>query len=273
MHGTAKLKAAAQLMRWHSPFGALLLFAPCAWGLALAHASFSWYLLFAVGAWFLRSFGCVLNDMADIHIDSLTPRTSQRPLANSTMTQREAFVCALLCLCVGGCVWLYLPSLAKIWSLVGLALACVYPFTKRFFFAPQFILGITFNIGTVVAYAAVTQTYTPSVGWLWASSVWWTVAYDTVYAYHDAPFDAELGYFSTAHYAHQSPYLFVGVCLALHVTLLTAVLPLFLCITYGLGALLLLNTWKPSYPPSAFRFFQWNLLLALILWLLLSNIV
>lgn len=258
-----------QLMRWHSPFGALLLYVPCMWGLALAKASWHWYGLFAVSAWLMRSFGCVINDICDIKIDSAIPRTSSRPLACGKLSPYQALMYAITCLGGAGCVWLYLPPIAQQWSLVGLALACVYPLTKRFFFAPQLVLGITFNIGIIVAYTAMTEAYTPTIWWLWASSIGWTIAYDTVYAFHDASFDAQYGYFSTARYAQKKPHLFVGACLVWHIAFLVPILSLPVWGVYSIGYILLLATWSPEHPTSAFRFFKGSVCFSIGLWVAL----
>lgn len=258
-----------RLMRWHSPTGAILLYAPCAWGLALAGAEPSWYILFAIGAWFMRSFGCILNDIADRKLDALIPRTQNRPLACGALTLYHAGVCAALCLGVGVCVYLRLPPLAQKWSLLALALACFYPLSKRFFFAPQLILGITFNIGAFIAYMAIAGQWDASVLYVWASAMFWTIAYDTVYAFHDAPYDKAHGFYSTAHMAQQYPRLFVGGSLLVHVLLLGHVVAVQGLIIYAASFVGVLFRWKPCEPSSAGEFFRLNIVLAFILWALI----
>lgn len=255
-----------RLMRWNSATGALLLYAPCAWGLALSgKASCSWYILFFIGAWFMRSAGCVLNDWADQSLDIHVPRTANRPLSLGLLTRRHVFGCGILCLSVGFGVWLMLPIAAKTWGLVGLVLAILYPWTKRFFWAPQLWLGVTFNIGVVVAYVAIKGQCDDLSLWLWASAAAWTVAYDTVYAFHDAPFDQQYGFYSTALWAQNHPRMFVGAFLLLHIGFLFPLIATSV-VLYAVAVFMILWRWMPDVPASSKGFFCWNIWLAALLW-------
>lgn len=262
--------ACFKLVRWHSPTGAFLLYAPCAWGLALAGSDDLFlYILFAIGAWFMRSAGCVLNDWADRKLDAMVPRTCGRPLACGRLSPVHALFLGLFCLVIGACVWWILPLEAKSWSLFGLLLACIYPWTKRFFIAPQLWLGITFNIGVMVAYVAVKGSWGVEALWLWASAAFWTVAYDTVYALHDAAFDKKLGYYSTAYWAEKYPYVFVGIFLVLHALCLVTLLPWVALAFYSVCLMGLLLSWDLDQPSSSRAFFNRNMVVASLLFFLL----
>jgi 4-hydroxybenzoate polyprenyltransferase len=80
----------------------------------------------------------------------------------------------------------------------SLVLVGAYPLMKRLTWWPQAFLGLTFNWGTVMGWAAVTG----HVGWgaiaLYAAGFCWTMVYDTIYAHQDARDDAEAGVKSTA---------------------------------------------------------------------------
>ena len=65
---------------------------------------------------------------------------------------------------------------------------------------PQTILGLTFNWGALLGWAAATgslDTYAPPL-LLYASGIAWTLAYDTVYAFQDAAHDEAAGVRSSA---------------------------------------------------------------------------
>jgi 4-hydroxybenzoate polyprenyltransferase len=86
---------------------------------------------------------------------------------------------------------LYLAALAAV-------IAVVYPFTKRFFAAPQLVLGVAFAWGVPMAFAAQAGTV-PRLGWLlFLSAVIWGIVYDTEYAMVDRDDDLKIGVRSTA---------------------------------------------------------------------------
>ena len=116
------LLPAIKLMRWHRPIGAILLFGPTAWGLALTKASWEWYVIFAAGVWFIRSFGCVINDICDADIDGHVPRTASRPLAAGDLSKKQAFGVAVFSLSAAFCVWLFLPWSGRFYALFLAAL-------------------------------------------------------------------------------------------------------------------------------------------------------
>ena len=61
----------ASLMRVDRPIGTWLLFWPCAWSVALAGVRGEWalFLWFLLGAFAMRSAGCVYNDIVDRELD------------------------------------------------------------------------------------------------------------------------------------------------------------------------------------------------------------
>jgi 4-hydroxybenzoate polyprenyltransferase len=87
---------------------------------------------------------------------------------------------------------------------IWLGLACVlptlvYPYMKRVTNWPQLYLGLVFNWGALLGYAAVQGYCDWSVVLpLYVSCVSWTVFYDTVYGHQDRDDDAKLGLKSTS---------------------------------------------------------------------------
>jgi len=191
-----RLDAYERLIRLDKPIGTLLLLWPTLWAVWLAadgHPALDVVLIFVVGTIVMRSAGCALNDYADRDFDPHVERTRTRPLAAREISPWEALaVAALLCAAAFGLV-VHLNRFALALSVVGLAIASTYPFTKRFFALPQLYLGVAFGFGIPMAYAAV-QDRLPGECWLLlAANVFYAFAYDTEYAMVDRDDDAKLG--------------------------------------------------------------------------------
>ena len=83
-------------------------------------------------------------------------------------------------------------------GLVSLVPVAVYPFAKRFTWWPQIFLGIAFNWGALLAWAAHTGSFGAPAMLLYISGIYWTLFYDTIYAHQDTEDDALAGVKSTA---------------------------------------------------------------------------
>lgn len=191
-----RLSVYAQLMRLEKPIGTLLLLWPTLWALWIAAAGVpDWriVLAFVLGTFLMRSAGCVANDFADRHYDGAVARTRMRPFAAGRVSGTEAGLLTLiLCLLAALCL-LPLNKLTWLMSLPALFLALTYPFTKRFLPLPQFYLGLAFSFGVPMAFAAV-QNQVPPLAWLiFMANVFWTLAYDTIYAMADKEDDLKIG--------------------------------------------------------------------------------
>jgi len=191
-----RVDAYERLIRLDKPIGALLLLWPTLWAVWLASQGqprLVMVVIFIAGTWLMRSAGCALNDWADRNYDAHVERTRTRPLAAGEIAPGEALaVAAGLALLAFGLV-LFLNRFAIALSFVGVAIAAVYPFTKRFFALPQLVLGIAFGFGIPLAYAAI-QNELPAACWLLlAANVCYAFAYDTEYAMVDRDDDARLG--------------------------------------------------------------------------------
>jgi 4-hydroxybenzoate polyprenyltransferase len=214
-----RLRPFASLMRVDRPIGTWLLYWPCAWSVALAGVGgrwdlFGWLLL---GAFAMRSAGCVYNDIVDKDLDRRVERTRLRPLASGRVSARSAWVLiGLLCL-VGIIVLLQLNVTAAIIAVASIALVAAYPFMKRITWWPQAWLGLVFSWGALVGWPAVIG----SLGWppllLWFGSVAWVVGYDTLYAIQDMEDDALVGVKSSARRLGNKAPLGVAVFYALAV--------------------------------------------------------
>jgi 4-hydroxybenzoate polyprenyltransferase len=190
-----------RLMRVDRPIGTWLVMWPSLWALIAAKPGFSdWYLLvvFAFGAFIMRSAGCVINDIADRNFDPHVARTKDRPLAAGRISLAHAYWLLLFLLILALLLALQLNITALKLSVGGFFLAITYPFTKRYIQLPQFYLGAAFGWGVIMAWAAVTETVTAEAWLLFAATLTWAAAYDTIYAMMDREDDLKIGVKSTA---------------------------------------------------------------------------
>ena len=216
-----------RLSRADRPIGTWLLLLPCWWGALLAAASTSWrwetaWILLgcALGAWLMRGAGCTWNDITDRHIDGSVARTRSRPIPSGQVTVKGALAwMAAQSLLAFAILLTFHPT--AIWLGIGsLALVCIYPFAKRFTYWPQVFLGLAFNWGAILAWAAQTGSVSLAPVLLYLAGIAWTVFYDTIYAHQDAEDDALIGVKSTALLFGENSPLWLRGFLVLSVSLL-----------------------------------------------------
>jgi 4-hydroxybenzoate polyprenyltransferase len=196
-----------RLSRADRPVGAWLLLIPCWWGLALAVMAEPggprlydiWIVAgCALGAVLMRGAGCTWNDLTDRDIDAAVARTRSRPLPSGQITPHQALVWMCLQALAAFCILVTFPPVAILLGVASLALVCIYPFAKRFTWWPQIFLGLAFNWGALLAYAAHAGEVGRGAVALYAAGVAWTLFYDTIYAHQDREDDALIGVKSTA---------------------------------------------------------------------------
>ena len=194
-----------RLARADRPVGFWLLALPCFWSVALAGRSIEapypdpWLLvLFAVGAIAMRAAGCTYNDIVDREIDAQVARTQSRPLPSGQVSVTAAIIFMLgLCL-VGLTVLLSLNTFSVVLGLGVSPIVALYPFMKRVSHWPQAVLGLAFNWGALMGWAAVLGRLDAAPLLLYAGAIAWTIGYDTIYAHQDREDDALIGMKSTA---------------------------------------------------------------------------
>ncbi len=191
-----------RLARLDRPTGIWLLLLPCWWAIALASPTATIGLgttvLFTIGAIVMRGAGCAVNDMIDRKIDAQVERTRLRPLASGEIGLFGALVFLAILLLLGLAILVQLNWLAIGLGVASLVLVAVYPLMKRLTWWPQAFLGITFNWGAIMGWAAVTGHVGAGAVALYVAGFCWTLVYDTIYAHQDARDDAEAGVKSTA---------------------------------------------------------------------------
>ena len=220
-----RLDAYERLVRLDKPIGALLLLWPTLWAVWLAsdgRPHLGIVLVFILGTLLMRSAGCALNDYANREFDPHVERTRDRPLAAGEIRPREALAVAAALAAAAFALVLFLNPLAIALSFAGLAIAVLYPFTKRFFALPQAMLGVAFGFGIPMAYAAI-QQHLPLECWLlFAANFFYAFAYDTEYAMVDRDDDARIGIRTSALTLGRWDVPAVMACYALMLALLAA---------------------------------------------------
>lgn len=216
----AAVRPYLKLMRLDRPIGSWLLLFPCWWSIALAadHGAVGngvwpdlWLMaLFAIGAVVMRGAGCTINDILDRDIDGKVARTAARPLASGAVSLRQALAFLGLELLIGLLVLVQVNTFSIMLGIASLLLVFVYPLMKRITYWPQAWLGLTFNWGALLGWAAVRGDldWPPVV--LYAAGLFWTLGYDTIYAHQDKDDDMLIGVKSSALAlgARTRPFLF-----------------------------------------------------------------
>lgn len=194
-----------RLSRADRPIGTWLLLTPCLWGIALAalgsgYQTWDVWLVVscAAGAFLMRGAGCTWNDITDRHIDAAVARTRSRPLPSGQVTVRQSVVWMGVQAGAAALILFSYNGLSIGLGIGSLALVSIYPFAKRFTWWPQVFLGLAFNWGALLAFAAHANAIVwPAVA-LYLSGIAWTLFYDTIYAHQDKEDDALIGVKSTA---------------------------------------------------------------------------
>ncbi|WP_428773635.1 4-hydroxybenzoate octaprenyltransferase [Vibrio sp.] len=229
-----KARAYWQLMRMDRPIGSLLLLWPTLWALLLAAEGIpelDVLLVFVAGVVLMRSAGCVINDFADRNVDGHVKRTQQRPIPAGLVSAREAVSLFVVLALASFLLVLTMNPLTVQLSFIGIGLAFIYPFMKRFTHLPQLFLGLAFSWAIPMAWAAQANELPPTVWLLFVINGLWTIAYDTQYAMVDRDDDLTIGVKSTAILFGRFDKLIIGV-----LQLLTLVLLMQLGDWYQLGS-------------------------------------
>ncbi|XHS79473.1 4-hydroxybenzoate octaprenyltransferase [Burkholderiaceae bacterium UC74_6] len=203
----SRLSLYLDLIRWDRPAGWLLLLWPTLSALWMAADGFpGWHLLavFIAGTVLMRSAGCCVNDVADREFDKHVKRTAQRPVTSGRISVKQALLFGAALALVAFLLVLTTNAPTILLSFAALAVAIVYPFTKRWLSMPQAVLGVAFSFGIPMAFTAVLGSgdwslaaicaAVPLHAWLLlVANLFWVLAYDTEYAMVDADDDIRIG--------------------------------------------------------------------------------
>jgi 4-hydroxybenzoate polyprenyltransferase len=296
-HAPEGLKPWLKLGRLDRPIGIWLLLIPGWQGIALALAQYrktpdlydAWLVLaFALGACLMRAAGCAFNDIVDRDIDARVARTAMRPIPSGRISVKQAWAFVIGCSLISLLILLTLNLTAILLGLASVGLVAAYPFMKRITWWPQAWLGLTFNWGVLMGFAAAHALIAAwpiplnATVWgadvhplvvlllpallLYAGAVFWTLGYDTIYALQDIEDDAMVGVKSSARRLGPKVrdgvalFYLLSVILALGAGATAGLGPLFYVALLGYGAHLgwQVAQLRPDNPALALRLFRSN---------------
>jgi len=195
------MNAYFRLMRFNKPVGIYLLLWPTYWALFLSAGGWpkiELLIIFTLGVIVMRSAGCVINDYADREIDMHVERTQDRPITSGEISAKVALILFFCLVMLAFVLVLLTNKLTILLSFIALALASLYPFTKRWINLPQVVLGLAFAMSVPMAFSAQTGEISASAVWVYLATVVWVLIYDTLYAMADRDEDSKIGIKSTA---------------------------------------------------------------------------
>ena len=281
------LKIFINLTRLSKPIGFLLLFWPCAWGLAYAYNTnqntnlFFYYLvLFFFGSVLMRSAGCIFNDIVDKDIDSQVRRTKQRPIASGKISVEKALIYVLILCVLAFLILIQFNFTTIVLGLSSMILAFSYPFMKRITYWPQLFLGLTFNWGLIMGWTAILDLISIEIILLYISAIFWTLGYDTIYGVQDIVDDEIIGMKSTSIKFKDKIKLFVSASYLVTTILIITVFnnelglnlfTLFLTL-FILSLIYQINIFKKEKPKSCMHAFKMNNFSGLLLFVSILTI-
>ena len=213
------LKLFIQLSRLDKPIGYMLLFWPCLWGLTIAYnfennsnTYFFYLILFFLGSVFMRSAGCIVNDIVDRNYDKKVLRTKSRPIASEKISVKLGFFYIVVLCLLALLVLLQFNKSTIILGLASMPLAFSYPYVKRLTYWPQLFLGITFNYGLLIGWTSIQENLSLIPIIFYIGAIFWTLGYDTIYGYQDIKDDEIIGIKSTSIKFKNNPKKFLSLC-------------------------------------------------------------
>ncbi len=271
---TAEARPYAYLLRLDRPIGTWLLLVPGWWAIMLAAGGgpgvngFIFYTmaLFWFGAIVMRGAGCIINDLWDRKLDRQVERTKTRPLAAGTISERKALICLVILLVMALGILLQMSLVTVLLGFMTIPLVVVYPLMKRWTWWPQAFLGLTFNFGALMGWAAVNDVISLTALLLYAAGFFWTIGYDTIYAHQDREYDMRIGIKSTALKFGDNSRNYVTIFYILATIMLGLAfwagdagrVSLFLLILPALQLGWQVKNWNMADPESSLRIFRSN---------------
>ena len=270
-----------ELIRFSKPIGFLLLMWPCWFGLSLLNLEIeiliSWLIIFLLGSFFMRSAGCIINDIIDRDFDKSVERTKLRPLASNRISIVEAVLLLCSFLILSLIILLQFNLYSIILGLISIPFVILYPFMKRITFWPQVFLGITFSWGALIVSTQFNQSITFQFGLLYIACIFWTLGYDTIYAYQDKKDDIKQNIKSTAVLFGDNGKWLVIICYLTVVLIFgylgwkssNSLISLFVIAIIGISTYIAIQKWDINSPESSNFYFRQNNNLAIMLFIYL----
>ena len=277
-----KITSYLDLIRFYKPIGFLLLMWPCWFSLSLLKLEInlllSWLLIFLMGSFFMRSAGCIINDIVDKEIDKNVYRTALRPLASGNISLTEASILLFILLFLSLLILLQFKFFTMIIGLLSIPFVILYPFAKRFTHFPQIILGLIFSWGILIVAYEFNQKINLNHIVLYVACVFWTIGYDTIYAYQDKEDDIKNSIKSTAVFFDQNGKFFVFICYFIVISAFgylgwsssKSIFSLIIMAIIGFCTYIAIRKWDINSVKSSAFYFRQNNIFAIMLFVYLS---
>ena len=269
------------LIRFDKPIGFLLLMWPSWFALSLLKSKntsiFFWYFIFFIGSFLMRSAGCIINDIVDRKIDIKIKRTEERPLASNKISVTESLIFLSILLLLSFLILIQFNYISIIVALLIMPLVILYPYMKRITHWPQLILGLVFSWGIIIVSLEFNQVITLNYGLLYIGCIFWTMGYDTIYAYQDLNDDLKNNIKSTAVFFNKKGKLFVSICYILMFIIFgyigwkssNSLVSLIVIATIAICTYIAIQKWDINSSKSSNFYFRQNNILAFMLFLYL----
>jgi len=269
------------LIRFNKPIGFLLLMWPCWFSLSILNLDINslvfWLGIFFLGSFFMRSAGCIINDIIDRDIDRKIYRTEQRPLASKRISLVESLLILILFLIISFMILLQFNYTSIIVGLLSIPFVILYPFMKRVTYWPQIILGVVFSWGVLIVSTQFNGTLTIEFIFLYIGCLFWTLGYDTIYAYQDRRDDITQGIKSTAVFFGENGRIFVTLCYIVVILVFgylgwissNSLFSLIIIAMIGICTYIAIQRWNMNSPESSNFYFRQNNIFAIMLFLYL----
>ena len=249
----------------------MLLFYPCIWGLSLSNYNilevYHLCIIFLIGSCGMRAVGCIWNDFNDKNFDIFVSRTKNRLIASRKISLKEIIIYSFINLTFGILPLFFIGKFSVFLCIMVLPLIISYPFMKRITWWPQLWLGLNFNWGILVGYYSVSDiAFNLNVILFYIGSIFFTIAYDTIYGFQDIDDDLKIGVKSTSIKFRKKPKVFLlfnyfGCYLCWFLSILFASKPLTIILIISIMfILLIINTLKINFknPLSCEKSFKYN---------------
>ena len=211
------------LIRINKPTGIMLLMFPAIWSILIVLKEINIYLifLFSYGSFIMRSAGCIINDIIDKKFDKNVKRTKFRPLASEDLEVTDAIILFIIFISIGLSILLTLNPICILLGFAAFPLVLLYPFMKRYTYFPQVFLAIVFNFSVLISWTAANGEFDYKCLLLYLTCIFWTLGYDTIYAYQDLKDDKKIGIKSLAIYLENNITFWIMVFYILFVCMFT----------------------------------------------------
>tara|TARA_Y100001970_G_C14109107_1_gene789817 strand:- start:111 stop:974 length:864 start_codon:yes stop_codon:yes gene_type:complete len=259
-----------ELIRFNKPIGFMLLMWPCLFSLALIEKNqnqlINYYIYFIIGSFLMRSAGCIINDLIDINIDKKIERTSARPLTSNDISIKEAFFLLSFLLLLSLIILLQFKIQSILIGLASVPLIIIYPFMKRYTYWPQFFLGLIFSWGILIVSVEFYNKINFYFLLLYVGCIFWTLGYDTIYAYQDRKDDLLNNIKSTAVLFDSKGNFFVMFVYSIFFLIIgflgynssSSFLSILVIIPFIFAMIIYLNKWNLNSKNSSNYYFKFN---------------